>query len=193
MAITPDTTYTSPCRFDWGVVVAGAVVASALSIVLMQFGAIIGLSADSPLRGEGSDASWSLVATGIWILWIQLLASLAGGYIAGFLRSPTIHLTAYENEIRDGLHGLTVWAVSTVGVFIAVSIAAGLSAYVEVNTTSNIAPDALTDAEENTAIIFAFVIGAVSLLSAVAAWWAATMGGDHRDKKVDFSTHLSFK
>ena len=185
--------YAHPIGMQWSVIFAGAAVATAISIVLVQFGSIVGLSADGPLRGEGFTAMKAVLATGIWLLWVQLLASLAGGYIAGSMRSSTPFLSAHENEMRDGIYGLTVWATSTVAVFIALSLAAAGAAYVEVNSAGEQIVDSLTEAEENAAIIFAFFAGATSLVSAGAAWWASVMGGDHREKKVDFSEKLSFK
>lgn len=180
-------------RFEWGVVFAGSVVATALTIVLMQFGSVISLSADTPLTNEGSLAAWQVIATGIWILWVQLLASLAGGYSAGYLRSPTPDYKPHVNELHDGIYGLAVWATSTIAIFLGAAAAAavGVLAVAETDVTETI--NALTDAEQNTAIIFAFATGATSLLSAVAAWWASTMGGEHRSKNTDFSQSLSFK
>ena len=40
------------------------------------------------------------------------------------------------------------------------------------------------------AVLFAFLTAASLLISGVAAWWAATAGGKHRDEGVDHS-HLS--
>jgi hypothetical protein len=159
----------------------------------MQFGSVIGLSADGALAGLEDMAMWGIVATGIWILWVQLLASLAGGYSAGYLRRPTPAYKPYENELHDGFYGFAVWALSTIAVFIALSIAAMVATYVEIQTEAFDVDGVMSDSEQNSAIIFAFVAGSTSLLSAVAAWWAATMGGDHRAKGVDFSAHLTFK
>jgi hypothetical protein len=159
----------------------------------MQFGAAVGLSDDSPLRGEGSLASWGIIATGIWILWVQLLASLAGGYSAGFLRTPTPELPPHQNELKDGFYGLSVWATSTVLVFIGSAAVAAFASYVALANGTYEDPAIMSDYEQNAAIIFAFSLGAISLLSAVASWWAATMAGDHRLKGTDFSQHLSFK
>jgi hypothetical protein len=191
--MTKPETNTNIGGMQWSVIFAGAFVAFALSIVLMQFGSIIGLSMDSPLMGEGYIASWGIIATGIWLLWIQLLASLSGGYIAGSMRTATPQYKNHENEMRDGIYGLTSWAVSTVGVFVAVSLMAAGAAYIEVHTEAENMNMVLSDEEQNTAIIFAFVAGATSLLSGVAAWWAAVMGGEHRDKKTNFGTSFSFK
>lgn len=183
----------SPSGLQWSTIFAGTAVACAISVVLLQFGSMIGLAADSPLRGEGSIASWGVIATGIWLLWISLLASLAGGYIAGAMRGATPYLTTHENEMRDGIYGLTVWATSTVAAFIVIALASAAAAYVELHTVTDEVIDVVTKEEQNATIIFAFAAGATSLISAAAAWWAATMAGDHRDNKVDFSKQLSFK
>jgi len=188
---TLDTTTNN--RFEWGVIFIGAAIACGISIVMMQFGSVIGLSADGAYAGLEDMAMWGVVATGIWILWVQLLASLAGGYTAGYLRRPTPTFKAHENELHDGFYGFGVWAVSTIAVFIAISIAAMAATYVEIQTDAFDVNETMSDSDKNTAIIFAFVTGATSLLSAVAAWWAATMGGDHRAQGVDFSAHLTFK
>ena len=178
---------------SWGAIFAGSVIACGISIVMMQFGSAIGLSQDSPFEGEANLAAWSVIATGIWVLWIQLLASLAGGYAAGYMRTPALSASEHENEMHDGLHGFAVWALSTIGVFIVVSLAAFAANYITIAAGTYEPPGDMSDTEQNTAIIYAFVMGATSLLSAVAAWWAATMGGDHRIKGTDFSHALSFK
>ncbi len=180
-------------RFEWGAIIAGAALALAITIVLLQFGAAIGLSSSAPLRGEANLASWGIIATGIWLLWVQLLSALAGGYLAGRMRTPQVGAIPHDVELRDGIIGLCTWAVSTVAVFIGASMAAGFASYIAAATGTYDTNQTLTDAEQNSAIIFAFAAGATSLLSAVAAWWAGTMGGDHRDQNTDFSTSLSFK
>lgn len=183
----------SPRRFEWSVIFPGMFLSLAITIVLVQFGSIIGLSATSPLRGEGTMAMWGVVATGIWLLWVQLLSSLAGGYLSGSLRTSNASLTAHDNEMRDGMTGLLVWSVSTVAVFIAVSIAAAFATYLSLHTNSYVPDGDLTRLEKNTAIIFAFAAGATSIISAAAAWWAAVKGGDHRDQNTDFSRYFSFR
>jgi hypothetical protein len=40
-------------------------------------------------------------------------------------------------------------------------------------------------------ILVAFLYAASMLVSAGAAWWAATLGGKHRDERVDYSHLLS--
>jgi hypothetical protein len=193
--MTPVSSQTHPPYFQWSVIFAGIAVALALTVVLTQFGGAIGLKADSPLRGEGVKASWGILAAGIWILWTQLLSSLAGGYVSGYLRLPTPELTPHENELRDGLHGLTVWAASTVLVFIAIGIATFGASLVAAQDGAQVAQaaEAVKRTNENAAVIFAFANGAISLVSAVASWWAATKGGEHRLSAIDHSAVWSFK
>jgi heme/copper-type cytochrome/quinol oxidase subunit 2 len=103
---------------DWAVVLAGGVLALAVTFLLMSFGASLGLSLTSPYRGEGVSASWLAIAAGIWFVWVVVTAFGAGGYLAGRMRRHAGDATADGVEVRDGAHGLLVWAtgalVSTV-------------------------------------------------------------------------------
>ena len=45
------------------------------------------------------------------MLTTQILSFLAGGYIAGRIRSEWPELTTDQVEFRDGMHGLLVWAL----------------------------------------------------------------------------------
>lgn len=179
---------------EWSAVIAGAVLASAISIVLLQFGSAIGLAATSPFDPMRQLTAGGVIAVGLWTLWIQVTASFAGGYLAGRLRAPVSVTADHEREVRDGMHGLLVWATGTVAVVIAVSAASALHAVVETQTNGQVdlTPDVVT-IRRNTAIIMAFVAASVSLVSAVASWWAATMGGEHRDRNADHSRYISFR
>ena len=181
-------------HFEWGVIFAGTAVATAFSIVLIQFGSIIGLSSDAALGGYADLTHWSAIAIALWIMAIQLASSATGGYMAGRLRSKTPDLTPHENEVRDGFYGLTVWATSTVLVFAVVGLGAAFAAMtqVQVEETIDLTPD-LLDKEQNATIIFAFILGATSLVSAVLSWAASTLGGDHRDSGRDLAHYLTFR
>jgi len=98
---------------DWAAVLAGAVLAAALSLVLLGFGSAIGLGITSPLPGEGVSFFWFAIAAGLWLLWVQVSSFMAGGYLAGRLRRRIGDATADEVDMRDGSHGLLVWAVGT--------------------------------------------------------------------------------
>jgi len=98
---------------DWSAVLAGAALASALSLVLLSFGSAIGLGITSPLPNEGVSFVWFAIAAGLWLLWVQVSSFMAGGYLAGRLRRRVDGATEDEVDMRDGSHGLMVWAVGT--------------------------------------------------------------------------------
>jgi hypothetical protein len=98
---------------EWGSVIAGAVLAAAISFVLLTFGAAIGLSATSPWPNSGASAKVVASVAVFWAMAQQIGAFMAGGYVAGRMRSRW-HEAGHEVEFRDGLHGGLVWAVGVV-------------------------------------------------------------------------------
>ncbi len=98
---------------EWGAVLAGAALAAAISFVLLTFGAAIGLSAVSPWPNSGASARVVASIAVFWAMAQQIGAFMAGGYVAGRMRSRW-HEAGHEAEFRDGLHGGLVWAVGVV-------------------------------------------------------------------------------
>ncbi|KPQ16818.1 MAG: hypothetical protein HLUCCO18_07175 [Rhodobacteraceae bacterium HLUCCO18] len=96
---------------DWPAVLAGAVFALAISLLLISFGAGLGLSLTSPYRGEGVSVAWLAIASGIWFVWVMVTGFGAGGYLAGRMRRRVGDATEDEVGVRDGAHGLMVWAI----------------------------------------------------------------------------------
>lgn len=95
---------------DWAAVLAGAVVATGLSVVLTTFAAALGLGSIS--IGEGGGVStWWLILTGLFVVLSMVAANLLGGYIAGRMRRPVGSPNADETTVRDGMNGLTVWGL----------------------------------------------------------------------------------
>src|SRR5688572_4249500 len=70
---------------DWPAIVAGAVIAAAISFVLFTFGAAVGLSITSPYPAESVSAPIFAIVLGLWILWVSVLSFLIGGYFTGLL------------------------------------------------------------------------------------------------------------
>lgn len=254
---------------DWGPIAAGAFLATAISFLLLAFGSAIGLTLVSPYRNEGIPiVAFAVIAT-LWMIWVQVSSFMAGGYLAGRLRRRLGEGTPHEAEMRDGAHGLIVWAVGIVlgGLLVsaaatgiakgtAESAARGAAAGLQSTDASqaseytldrlfrgdqapadsaaaraeaarilaaglvrDLRPDEKTylaqtvaartglsqpEAEErlNTLIaetkkaadrtrkigvLLAFLTAASLLVGAVGAWWAATVGGRHRDEGTDFS------
>ncbi len=98
---------------DWPAIIAGVVVASAISFVLLTFGSAIGLSMVSAREGESASLFWISVVGGLWILWVQVSASLSGGYLTGRMRRRVGDATEAESDIRDGSNGLVMWGLAT--------------------------------------------------------------------------------
>jgi hypothetical protein len=96
---------------DWPAIFAGTALAVALSFVLLTFGSAIGLSVSSFQPGEGVSLRWMAIASGIWFLWVAITSFSAGGYLAGRMRHPIGGTSVDEVEVRDGAHGVVVWAV----------------------------------------------------------------------------------
>lgn len=101
---------------DWGAIIAGAVVAAAISLVLLTFGSAIGLSMASPYEGEGASRATFAIALGLWTLWVIVSSNLAGGYVVGRMRRRIGDASEHESDVRDGTHGVAMWGL---GVLIA--------------------------------------------------------------------------
>ena len=124
---------------QWSAIIGGALVAVALSLVLIAFGSAIGMSiaSSSPTWREASAAL--AVGSGLYLLLTALVSFGLGGYVAGRLRERW-HPTAHANvvEFRDGVHGVMSWAIAAVvsGLVIAASVGGVASKAVQPTTTS---------------------------------------------------------
>jgi hypothetical protein len=99
---------------DWPAIFAGTAVGVALSVVLLTFGSAIGLSVVSFEPGEGGSLFWIGIVSGLWFIWVAVTSFGAGGYVAGRMRRRFGGASVDEAEVRDGVHGLVVWAVATI-------------------------------------------------------------------------------
>ncbi|MCK1420707.1 hypothetical protein IVB14_05120 [Bradyrhizobium sp. 180] len=99
---------------QWSSVLAGSLAASAMSFILIGFGVAVGLGVSSA-SPTWRDASAALaLLSGLYLI-IQAIVSFGfGGYIAGRTARPAPALATIEDdgERRDGLHGLTSWALA---------------------------------------------------------------------------------
>jgi len=116
---------------DWGAVIAGAVVAWTIAFILGSFGSGLGLTLMGSPWEEGMSLQWFLIAAGIYFIWVQVTSVISGTYLAGRMRRRAMEGDPRETEVRDGIHGLLVWGVSTlVGALVALGVAAGGAAAV---------------------------------------------------------------
>jgi hypothetical protein len=99
---------------SWASVAAGAVTAAALTLLLLAFGAGLGLSAVSPWSDSGVAGSTFETGTGIYLVIVGVMASAVGGYLAARLRTKWTGIHTHEVFFRDTAHGLLAWAFATV-------------------------------------------------------------------------------
>ncbi|MGN6467594.1 MAG: hypothetical protein ACTHLP_19185 [Rhizobiaceae bacterium] len=118
-------------HIDWGAVIGGAIFAAAISFVLLTFGSAIGLSVASPYHGTGVSLVGFAIGAALWFLWVEVSSFMAGGYLAGRMRRRAFDATPHESDVRDGTHGLLVWALGTLlGAFLAIGGISGVASSV---------------------------------------------------------------
>jgi hypothetical protein len=255
---------------DWGAIFAGVFVAIAISSVFLAFGSAIGLSLTSFHPAESATVTGLVIAAGLWLLWVQISSFIGGAYVTGRMRRRIRDAKAHEVTMRDGTHGLIVWAVNIVigvalagwitiagvsGVVSSATNSGAIDYYAErlmrsdaATTTPAVSPDtqynsqigrilsrnvavrtvdetdrsylareissrtglAEADAQKRVddtiatlkaqaesarkfGVLLAFLTAASLLVSGVAAWWAATAGGKHRDEGTDHSHFSSWR
>jgi hypothetical protein len=99
---------------SWASIAAGGVAAAALTLLLIAFGAGLGLSAVSPWSDSGVTGSTFATGTGIYLVIVGVMASAVGGYLAARLRTKWTGIHTHEMFFRDTAHGLLAWAFATV-------------------------------------------------------------------------------
>ena len=149
---------------DWPAILAGTLLATAISFVLLTFGSAIGLSLTSAYEGRGMTLFWFAIAAALWVLWVQISSFMAGGYLAGRMRRRHGDASEYESDIRDGSHGLIVWAVGVLlGAMIAVSgVSSAVSTATQAAATTGgaaagVAGAAVSDMDPNALLVDRFL------------------------------------
>jgi hypothetical protein len=120
---------------SWGAVAAGAVGAAALALLLIAFGAGLGLSAVSPWSDSGVSAATFKTGTGIYLVIVAVMSSAVGGYLAARLRSKWVGAHTHEVFFRDTAHGFIAWAFATL---LSASALSSAAAYLATGTAAGI-------------------------------------------------------
>jgi hypothetical protein len=120
---------------SWGAIAAGAVAAAALSLVLIAFGAGLGLSTISPWSDSGVSAATFKTGTGIYLVIIAVMSSAVGGYLAARLRTKWVGVHTNEAFFRDTAHGFIAWAVA---VLLSASALSSATAYLANGTAAGL-------------------------------------------------------
>ena len=119
--VTVDTPAKPSSYVEWAPIIAGAVLASAISFVLLTAGAAIGLSMVS-VHADKSYGSSAAYLGAFWAIAVPIGSLLAGGYVAGRMRTAWDSPGSDEVQFRDGIHGALVWSLSIiVGAMLAAS------------------------------------------------------------------------
>jgi hypothetical protein len=141
---------------DWPAVIAGIILASAISVVLISFGSAVGLNFLDFGYGDGPNPIFVGIAAATWFLWVEVSSFMAGGYLTGRLRRRYFDASEDESDLRDGAHGLLVWAgavilgtVIAVGGVGAAANAVGSAAATVTTAASNVAEGAADAVDPN--------------------------------------------
>jgi hypothetical protein len=129
------TTVDAQSAVSWGAIAAGAVGAAALALLLVAFGAGLGLSAVSPWSDSGVSASSFKTGTGIYLVIVAVMSSAVGGYLAARLRTKWVGVHTHEAFFRDTAHGFIAWAFATL---ISVTALGSVTAYLANGTAAGL-------------------------------------------------------
>ena len=101
-------------HFQWSPILVGALIATALSSIMVTFGATLGLgvSSASPTWRDASVALW--VLSGLFLILQSLISFGCGGYMAGRTSTAVQGFEHEEVERFDGFQGIAAWALAVV-------------------------------------------------------------------------------
>jgi hypothetical protein len=97
---------------DWPGVFVGVFISIAMSWLLLTFGSAVGLLAVSPYTFTAETAGTLTIAAAVWFALTQIYSLGLGAYIAARLRPRAEGPNRDELAFRDGVSGLTVWALA---------------------------------------------------------------------------------
>jgi len=103
---------------SWGAIFAGAVTALVTQVIVNLVGVGVGLASVGTTAADTPSAATASMGAGLWFVASGIVASLAGGVIAGRLSGKPLPGAA-------ALHGLVSWAVTTLVVLYLLTSAAG--------------------------------------------------------------------
>lgn len=94
-------------------ILAGALAASAITLILTLIGSGLGLTMVSPWAGKSVSLEAIGWTTVVWLILVQWLSAGFGGYLTGRLRTKWVGVHTDEVFFRDTAHGFLSWALAT--------------------------------------------------------------------------------
>ena len=81
---------------SWAAIIAGAVAATAATVILLVLGTGVGLSIISPWYRAGASAATVGVSAVVWLVVVQWISSGLGGFLARRLRTKWVGVHTHE-------------------------------------------------------------------------------------------------
>jgi len=169
---------TSIHSVSWAAIIAGAVGATAITVLLLTLGSGLGLAAATPgARSPSTTTFGALIA--VWLVGTEWIASALGGYLTGRLRSRWGDTHVHEVFFRDTVHGFLAWALAAIVAAVFIGPALAGAATNSADAAAAIAAD--PDAARKAAAAFSIVSALAMAVGAFIASVAAAIGGHERD------------
>lgn len=154
VAVVETTINTERSSVDWPAVIAGAIIAVAISFVLFTFGSAVGLSITSPYPAESVSAVTFALVLGLWIVLVTVMSFLAGGYFTGLLMQRRA-AGDHETEMRDGMHGVLAWGFGVLLGAVITAFTIAVPAKSGADVAANVATAALSGADRTPVAYYA--------------------------------------
>jgi hypothetical protein len=140
-------------RFSWGLVIAGGVIATAVTFALLILGAGFGLLLVNPVTHAGPILPTFLTGGAIYFVVAQAFGLAVGGHIVGRILGR-VYESKTQEEFRAEAHGFAVWAATALLTLAIVGIAGATA------TSTGAATAALygNPAKNNTAEPTAYIV-----------------------------------
>jgi hypothetical protein len=142
---------TAVSAISWASIIAGAVAATAVTLVLVILGSGFGLAWVSPFSDRNPTATSFALVTAVWLIVVQWLSAGLGGYITGRLRARWIGTHIHEVFFRDTAHGFLTWALSTLVVLALVAATSSVLLGGGVRATAQVSGNAAQGAAQGAA------------------------------------------
>jgi hypothetical protein len=109
-------------RFSWGLVIAGGVIATAVTFALLVLGAGFGLLLVNPVTHAGPTLPTFLTGGAIYFVVAQAFGLAVGGHVVGRILGR-LYESKVQEEFRAEAHGFAVWAATALITLAIVGIA----------------------------------------------------------------------